>query len=176
MSVQNLRYIENLFNPSLIGPMFALGLFQAGASQAIAAGQILERTAGGSTQWVPIDSDHDATVTKLAIAAHDILSGDLAGYYRIVVPRPGDVFEFDLAAASALAPETALYYSSATALTVTAGSNIIAYSVGGPNHPGQQFRLSQGQLGDKGVTFRSTNRVRCVFRAAVSIYSLMQVA
>ena len=80
----------------------------------------------------------------------------------------------DLAAASAIAPETALYYSSATAVTVTAGTNIIGYSVHGPNHPGLQNRTSQGQLGDKGVTYLSTNRVRFVFRQSYSINSKFQ--
>lgn len=173
MGIQLTRWIENIDHPSIVGPLRAPGLFQAGATQAITAGQLLERTASTNTKWVPIDSDHDATVTKLAIAGQDIISGDLAGFYEIIVPRPGDVFEFDLAAASAMDAETALYYSSPTAMA-TSGSNIIAYSYFGPNFPGLQKRLSQGQLGDFGVTFRSTNRVRVIFRAAVSIYSLWQ--
>lgn len=176
MGVALLRYIENIYDPTLVGPARLPGLFQAGSTQAITAGQLLERTAGGSTQWVPIDSDHDATVTKLAIAAQDISSGDLAGYYEILGFRPGDVWEFDLVAASALAPETALYYSSSTVLTVTAGTNIIGYSYFGKNFPGMQKRMSQGQLGDNGTTFRSTTRVPVIFRAAVSILSLMQRA
>lgn len=169
-------WIENENNPSLVGPKVTLGLFAAGATQAITLHTLLERTNTGGTIWVPIDSDHDATVTKLAVAAQAIASGDPAGYYPIYEFRDGDVWEADLAAASAVAPETALYYSSATAVTVTAGTNIIAYSTQGPNHPGAQFRNSQGQLGDKGVTYQSTNKVRLIFRTAVSSFSLKQRA
>lgn len=171
-----MQWIENENDPTREGPRVTLGKFQAGSTQAITKGQLLERTADTNSAWVPIDSDHDATVTKLAIAACDISAGDPAGYYPIIEFMDGDVFEADLAAASALAPETALYYSSATAVTVTAGTNIIAYTTQGPNHPGQQFRNSQGQLGDKGTTFRSTNKARFIFRLAVSSYSLKQRA
>jgi hypothetical protein len=169
-------WIENENDPTAVGPKVTLGAFQAGATQAITKGQLLERTADTNSKWVPIDSDHDATSTKLAIANQNISSGDLAGFYEIIEFRPGDVFEADLAAASAIAPETALYYSSATAVTVTAGTNIIAYSTQGPNHPAAQKRLSQGQLGDSGTTFQSTNKVRLIFRTAVSTFSLKQRA
>lgn len=170
-----MRWVRNENNPSQIGPRVERGLFQAGSSQAISKGQLLERTNDTNTRWVPIDSDHDATATKLAIAAQDIASGDLAGYFEIWVPQDGDVWEADLATASAMAPETALYYSSATALATT-GNNIIAYSTWGHNAPGFQKRGSQGQLGDEGTTFRSTSKVQFIFRLAVSIYSLMQRA
>lgn len=172
-----MRWIKNLNDPTLVGPMVYKGKVQAGATQAIAEGQLLERTADTNTRWIPIDSDHDATAgSGLAIAAHPIASGDLAGFYDIlVVARPGDVFEADLAAAAAVEPETALYYSSPTALA-TSGSNILGYSVAGPNHPAGQNRLSQGQLGDNGETFRSTSKVWFTFRAAVSFYKTIQKA
>jgi hypothetical protein len=179
MGAQNIRWIERLGHPSEVGPWRYLDKFQAGATQEIVAGQLLERTADTNTRWVPIDSDHDASAgAGLAIAGEDIKAGDLAGLYEILVPRPGDVFEFDLAAASALVPETALYYSASgsTYLTVTAGTYIIAYSVLGPNAPSKQKHLSAGQLGDSGETYRSTSRVRAVFRAACSIYKTIQKA
>lgn len=171
-----MRWIKNLNDPTIVGPLVYQGKFQAGATQAITAGQLLERTADTNSRWVPIDSDHDASAgAGLAIANEDILSGDLAGYYEIVVPRPGDVFEADLAAASALAAETALYYSSATALA-TSGSNILGYSVMGTNAPALQKHLSKAGLGDAGETFRSTNRVQFTFRAACSFYKTIQKA
>lgn len=176
MGTKNYRWVENMNDPTLTGPRLTLGNFAAGASQAITAGQLLERTGNSDTEWVPIDADHDATSTKLAIAACDISSGDPAGLYPIVEFRPGDVFEFDLASATALAPETALYYSSPTAMA-TSGSNILGYSAReAPNGPGKQFRNSQGQLGDAGTTYRSTGRCWIVFREAVSSYSLIQRA
>lgn len=168
-------WIENENDPTRAGPKVTLGLFASGATQAIAVNTLLERTNTGNTIWVPIDSDHDATTAKLAIAAAPITSGDPAGFYPIIEFLDGDVFEADLATAAAIAPETALYYSSPTAVA-SSGSNVIAYSTQGPNHPGQQFRNSQGQLGDKGVTFATTNKVRLVFRLAVSSYSLKQRA
>ena len=170
-----MRWIRNENNPSQVGPRVVLGKFQAGATQAIAAGQLLERTADTNSRFVPIDSDHDATSTKLAVAAQDISSGDLAGFYEVWEIMDGDVWEADLAAASAMAPETALYYSSPTAFA-TSGSNVLGYSTQGPNHPAPQKRLSQGQLGDEGETFRSTNKVQMIFRKAVSTYSLKQRA
>lgn len=172
------RWIKNLYDPTLVGPMVYPGLFQAGATQAITKGALLKRTADTNTRWTPAD-DHDAAAgSGLALAAQEIASGDLAGYYELWIPRPGDVWEFDLAAASALAPETALYPSgtAGVVLTVTAGSNIVAYSVIGSNFPGLQKRLSQGQTGDFGETFRSTSKVWAVFRAACSFYKTIQKA
>ena len=49
------RWMRNLYGAS--EPLFWPGKFQAGSSQAIKMGEILELTAGGNTQWVPIDSD-----------------------------------------------------------------------------------------------------------------------
>ena len=171
-----IKWIENLEDPDLAGPLVLPGAFQAGATAAVAADRLLERTADTNTKWIEADSDHDASTTKLAVSLHAIASGDLAGNYGIIIPRPGDVFEADLAAASALAPETALYWSDSATLTVTAGTNIIGYSVPGPNMPKLQHRLSQGQLGDNGTTNLSTNKVRFVFRTAYSAYSLYQRA
>lgn len=171
-----MKWIKNLIDPTLVGPMSYLGKFQAGATKELDEGNLLERTADTNTRWVPIDSDHDAAAGDgLAVAAHDIRSGDLAGYHLIYVSRPGDVWEADLAAAAAIEPETALYYSSPTALA-TSGSNILGYSVAGPNHPEQQGRLSQGQLGNKGETFRSTSKVWFTFREAVSFFKTIQKA
>lgn len=175
------RWIENLNDPTLVGPMYYADKFQAGATQEIAGGdlggEILERTADTNTRWVPADSDHDATAgAGLAISCDPVTSGDLAGVRRIIVPRPGDVFEADYDEADAIEPETALYWVSSTKLKKTAGTNIIAYSVRGPNAPALQKRLSQGQLGDSTETYRSTNRVRFVFRAACSFHKTIQKA
>lgn len=172
------RWIENVLDPNKVGPTKMKGKFQAGATQAIADGEILERTADTNTRWVPMDSDHDATAgAGLAVSAHPITSGDLAGEFEIIVPVDGDVFEADYDEADAIEPETALYWVSSTKLKKTAGTNIVAYSVRGPNAPATQKRLSQGQLGDSGETYRTTNRVRFMFRHAVShMYAKVQKA
>lgn len=176
MSANNLRWVRNDNDPSILGPKITLGLFQSGATQAITAGQLCERTGDSNTAWVPIDSDHDATSTKLCIAGQSIASGDLAGYYEIVEFRDGDVFEFDIDTDAATEPEDAMYYSSPTAMSAS-GSNILAYTVArAPNAPAKQNRLSEGQLGDNGTTFRSSGKVWVCFRLAVSSYSLIQRA
>ena len=176
MSAPKFRWIENLLDPTLTGPRITLGLFAAGSDQAISSGQLLERTRSTNTEWVPIDSDHDATVTKLAIAGCDIAAGDLAGLFPVVEFRPGDVFEFELASDAAIEPETALYFSSPTALAA-AGTNVLGYSSReAPNSPPKQKRGSKGELGDSGTTYRTTSKVRVVFRESVSSYSLIQRA
>jgi hypothetical protein len=152
-----------------------LGLFAAGASVPIKRGEILELTGNTNTEFVPIDSDYNmATSGDLAIAACDIVSGDLAGYYPIYIPRQSDVWEYDLAAAAALAAGTALYFSSSEALTTTAGSNIIAYSAGIEHYPRQGF----GHIGQPtaGTTLLTISKVRCTFRAAVTYLSRFQKA
>ena len=171
-----MHWICNLNNPDLIGPRITRGKFAAGSSQAITKGQLLERTGNTNTEWVPIDSDHDATTAKLAIANQDVASGDLAGLYEIVEFRPGDVFEADISAAAATEPADAMYYSSPTAFA-SSGSNILAYTVNdAPNAPALQRRASEGQLGDSGTTYRSSSKVWVCFREAVSSYSLQQRA
>jgi len=175
MPANNLRWVKNLNDPNRMGPRITLGLFAAGATTAIDVGEILERTNTGNTIWVPADSDHDAT-TGLAIAATDIASGDLAGFYPIIEFLDGDVFEFDIDTAAATAPEDAMYFSSSKELSAS-GTNIWAYTVSGaPNSPAAQNRGSQGQLGDNGVTFRSSKKVWVVFRLAYSSYAFIQRA
>ena len=166
------------------GPLIMRWLFQAGATQAIEPGTILEFTGNGNTAGVPIDTDFDATGAlgsggKLAIAWEAVESGDLAGYYQIAVPREGDVWEFDLNAASAVAYGTALYFhadSTATnsVLTTTAGTNIIAYSVGQEHYPEQQGHAASGDPRDRGTTVASTSRIQVCFRKTVSFLSAAQ--
>lgn len=154
-------------------PLVMFGLFQAGATQAIKRGEILERTAGGATQWVPIDSDF-VMDSDIAVANEEIKSGDLAGYYEIIVPRPGDVFSFALAAAGASIVSTALYYSDSQTVTITAGTTIIGRIAGNWHYP-RQGHASDSAVPDQGTTLRTVSTCEMVFREAVSYYSLFQV-
>lgn len=171
MATNTLRWVKNLQGEK--GPLVMLGKFQAGATQAIKRGELLELTGDTNTAWVPLDSDF-AMAGNVAIANEEIKSGDLAGYYEIIVPRPGDVFEFELAAASAIAVGTALYYSSSEKLTVTAGTNIVGYAQGQEHYPLKQQHLTAEPSGDMGTTIKSTAHVRMCFRAAVSYWSAFQ--
>jgi predicted RecA/RadA family phage recombinase len=133
-------------------------------------GELLELSGGN---WVPLGSDK-AMAGIIAVAAEEIKSGDRAGYYEIIIPRPGDIFEFDLAAASAVAVGAALYFSTTEALTVTAGTNVIGNAVGQEHYPAKQGHLADDGSGDSGTTVRSTSQVRMTFKAAVSYFAALQ--
>ena len=142
-------------------PWIGLGLFQAGASQAIKRGEILELTGAGST-WVPLDSDFDMSAGDIAVAACEIKDGDKAGYYPIMIPRIGDEFEFKRTSGNSVVG-TALYFSNSETVTVSAGTNILGYVSGFDNYPQQGF-ASEDVSPSAGSTIRSTSRVRMMFR------------
>jgi len=150
-------------------PLYYYGLFAAGSSQAIVEGDILEFTGGGNTQWVPIDSDFDYD-GNIAVAAEKVKAGDLAGYYKIIVPRPGDVFEYALASGSALAYGTAMTYHGTQSVT-TGGSHTLATATGQGHYPNKQGHLAAGDLFDSGVTIRSTDTVEMVFAETASLWN-----
>lgn len=154
------------------GPLIMKGLFQAGATKAISRGEILELTADTNTRWTSLDSDLAAD-SNLAIANEEIKDGDRAGYYEIMVPRPGDVWEFDLAVAAATAVGAALYFSSSTAFAAS-GSNIIGNAFGQEHYPQLQGHLADDASGDAGETIKTISVVRMVFEESVSYYSLFQ--
>ena len=97
MASNQQRWIKDFYGAT--EPLRFLGLFQAGSTQAIKRGELLEYTGDSNTAWVPMDSDHDMTTYGISVAAEEIKSGDLAGYYDVFLPRPGDVWEYDLATA-----------------------------------------------------------------------------
>jgi hypothetical protein len=144
-------------------------LFQAGGTQAIEYGEILEFTGNTNTALVPIDSDFLMS-GHIAIANQDIISGDRAGYYEVIIPRPDDVFEFALATAGATAVGQRLYYSSSEAVTTT-GTHILGNAVGLSHYPDLQGRLTKGATGDAGVTISSYAYVQMTFAQSASYYS-----
>lgn len=175
MATNRVAFLKNLITGST-EPLRVLGLFQAGATQAIKKGEILEKTNTGNTKFVPIDSDYDMTGTDdaVAVADEEIKDGDRAGYYHVIVPRPGDVFEFELATAGAVAIGTALYYSSSQKVTTTAGTNIIGYACGQDHYPDPQGHLADDASPDSGTTIRSTSYVQMTFRQAVSFMKTLE--
>lgn len=175
MTAKKARYIGNMFGAPdpAPGAGLAKGLFAAGASVAIAEGEILEKTGNSNTEWVPWDSDFAASA-NLAVAFESIKSGDLAGYYWIYVLRPGDIFEFALAAASAIALGTALYFSDSVTFTVTPGTNIVARSVGTTHYPANQGHTSDDASASKGTTIKSTSTVHVCFKQSVTYFSALQ--
>jgi len=163
-----IRWHHNDFGAS--GPLYVPFSFQAGSSQVIAPGQILDV----SGAIAPLASDKDMSAGILIVSPNDfnIRSGDLAGYHAAIVPRPGDVFEADLATAGALTRGTNLYWSSALLLT-NSGSNVIGdvyWHDGYPFPPEQGFQ-SQDASVDRGTTVRSVSSVLFTFEASNSYWS-----
>lgn len=176
MAANQARWVRNVFGAP--EPFRVKGLFQAGATAAIKVGELLEKTADSNTRWVPMDSDYDMTsaAVPMAIADEEIFSGDRAGYYWIVVPRPGDIFQYSLDAADDLALGTALYWSSSEAVTDTAGTNIIGYVADEDGtYPLKQEHLARGGIVDSGETLRNMSRVLLSFKNACSYYSRLFV-
>jgi len=171
MATNNVRFVRNLLGAG--EPFVTLGKFQAGATQAIKRGEILEFTGDTNSAWVPIDSDF-AMDGNVAIANEEIKSGDRAGYYEVIVPRPGDVFEYELAAAAAVAYGTALFYSSSEKVTTTAGNNVLARAVGMEHYPQKQGHLADDAAGDAGTTIKSTSYVRMCFSQSASLWAKLQ--
>ena len=172
MASNNTRWVGNINGAT--EPYSYLALFQTGATQAIKRGEILEFSATTNTQFVPIDSDFDMSDGAIAIAAEEVKSGDRAGYYRVHLPRPGDLWEFDLASASAITFGTPLYYSSSEAVTTTAGVNLLGHAAGQANYPLKQGHLADDASLDTTTTVKSTSTVIMTFSESNSYYSRIQ--
>lgn len=171
MATNNTRWVGNIDGAA--EPFIYLGKFQAGSTQAVKMGEIIEFTGDTNTAWVPIDSDF-AGAGNVAIANEEIKSGDRAGYYEIIVPRPGDMFEYDLDTAAATAYGTALYYSSSEAVSAS-GSNQLATAVGQQHYPQKQEHLADGGIADMGSTIKSQSTVIMTFETAASLYAALVV-
>jgi len=172
MATNRIAWVGNLNGAK--EPLVMLGLFAAGASVPIKRGEIIEFTGNTNTEWVPMDSDFNGA-GNIAVANEEIKSGDRAGYYEIIVPRPGDIFEFELAAAGATAIKTALYFSSSQKVTVTAGSYVLGTAVGQENYPQKQGHLSDDGGGDAGTTVRNQTYVRMTFDRASSLFAALDL-
>jgi len=170
-AVNKSPFVKNLISGSN-EPLIMMGLFQAGATQAIKAGEILEFTGDTNSKFVPWDSDADITV-GIAVAACEIKSGDRAGYYPIIVPRPGDVFEFALATAAATALGTSLYYSDSQTFAAS-GSHVMAFAAGDFHYP-EQGHAADDASGDAGTTIKTRGIVHVTFKISRSWWTVLNL-
>lgn len=152
-------------------PFRVLGLFAAGSTATNDRGDILELTANSNTEWITMNSDF-AGNANVAVAGEEILDGDLAGYYWIIVPRPGDVFEFILSAAGNPSIGASLYWSAAQTVAET-GSNVLGRMLSTSHYPKQGRKsIDGGASPDAGVVIPNTpgTRVLMGFDPDVSYY------
>lgn len=163
-------FVKNLNGAD--GPLvLPIGRFAAGSSQAVKVGEILELSGGDFT---PLTSDK-AMAATVAIAAEEIKDGDRAGYYDIMIPRPGDVFEVELEAAAAAAIGAAVYIDDESQkVTTTAGSNVLGHVIGHGGVPHKQGHLTAGDLIDSGTTIASTNHVHITIKEGASYWNALQ--
>ena len=166
MATNRVAWVGNMYGASK--PLVMLGKFETGT--AIKRGELLELTADTNSSWCPMDSDFNAAA-NLAVANEEVKSGDRMGFYEIIVPRPGDIFEYELATASAIAVGTSVTYSSSEKVT-TGGSYAIGYAVGQEHYPLKQGHVVDDAGPDRGETIRSTGYVRFTFRLAASYFAL----
>ena len=145
------------------------------AASALKQGEIIEKTGGGNTQWVPIDSDFNMDSNVAVSGVDKKATTDILGFYPIIVPRPGDVFTFELAASVVSADNAlgaALYYSSSEKVTAVAGTNILGRIASTDHYPLQNF--GPGAVGDEGTTRRTITYVDMIFVPESSYYSAFE--
>lgn len=160
------------FAKSMFGPQAPFRLLlpvAAGSGQAIKRGEICEIS---SSVWAPISSDASFTA-ELAVCDHEIVAESKAGYYPFIIPRPGDMFEFELAAAAAAARGADLYYSTSQVLT-TSGNNSLGDVVDHSGIPRQQGKADVGDVADRTSTILSAGFVLMTFKASTSYYAALQ--
>ena len=156
-----IRFVKHLGGDN--NPLIHYGRFQAGSTQAINRGDLLELSGGN---FIPLTSDK-AMVGTVAIAAADIKAGDAAGDYPIMVPRKLDVWEFPLDAADAPARGSTIAVESATTVQTTV-TNTLGTVWDHDGFPRPQKHLSSGGLIDSGTTTGNTNQVHFLILEAVS--------
>lgn len=167
-SNNNARWIDNADGAP--GPLRVAGKFQAGSSQVVKLGEMLELSGGN---FIPLDADQ-AMSAIITVADEEIKVGDLAGYYSMIVPRPGDRFSFPLATADNPALGAALYWSDSETVTTSTGSNILAYVTGYDHYP-MQGHASEDITSDKGTTLRNTSNIILSFIQSASYYAALYI-
>ena len=143
------------------------GLVQAGGTQAIKIGEIccFNKTAG---YWIPVSAVADF-VYALAIAAEEQKASSLMGddvaarYIKFYSLHPDDVFEFQIAAARALALGDGFILTAADSqkLTYSAAGYPVAYNVHDGHYP------------ESGTTIRNQSYAQVQFNPDVTAWGLM---
>lgn len=149
-------------------PLIQLGRFQAGATQQIKRGELLELSGGN---FVPLTTDK-AMAATVAIAAEEVKDGDLAGDYEIYVPRPKDLWRFALSASGAPAKGSTVAVSDSQTVTSTV-TNTLGLVVDHSGFPKKQNHLSDGGLIDKGTTTGNTLEVDISIKEGASYYNAL---
>lgn len=137
-------------------PLIIMGKVQAGATQAIKRGEIctFNETAG---YFIPANAVADGKYA-LAICNEEQKAEDLERYIEFIAIRSGDVFEFPLAAARAVAigDTFTLTASDSQTLTYSATASPVAFAVGKGNYP------------ETGTTIRTQSFAQVCFNPEVS--------
>lgn len=140
-------------------PLEVLMPVDAGASYPIKKGEICKVGINTAGRPAPVTAATD--VTQLVVAAEEQKSTDVARFIRFQVPRPGDVFEFDLSAARAVVLGETLAISDSQTLAY-AVENVIARIASDHNCPEPE---------EKSVTRRSISHAEVVFDETASYFS-----
>ena len=177
MATNQQRFLYNLVTGGN-SPLLIPGLFNAGSTNAIKQGELLELT----SNYVPMDSAYDMTAASdpAAVAHVEIKAGDLAGYYPIICPRPGDCFRYDLLSTDAQTPAigTAIYWSDSETVTTTSATYILGNIAGWQHYPLMQGYASDDASADRGTTIRSVDggEVIITFQPSNTPWGALQTA
>ena len=162
-------YLGNVISHDPL-PLVRLGL--VAAASAIEKGDIVEYTGNSNTEWVVIDSDF-AGDANVAVMNEEVRTDDALGYYELIVPRPGDIFEFTLVTAGNPLLGAGLYWVSDGDGLAESGSNILCRVADDAHYPKQNHVAINGAgAPDEGVTIPNTanGKVIVAFLPAVSYY------
>ncbi len=112
------------------------GKVQAGSTQAIKRGEICcyNKTAG---YWTPISAVADGELYLLAIANEEQKSTDLERFMEFIAPKPGDEFEYEIAASRQVAQGEGftLTASNSQKLTYSGTAFPVFVACGNDNYP-----------------------------------------
>ncbi len=113
-----------------------LGRVQAGSAQTVKRGEIccFNKTAG---YWTPVSAVADGERYLLAISNEEQKTADPERYMEFVAPKPGDEFEFEMAAARAVAQGDGFTLTAGNSqkITYSAADFAVFTAVGDDNYP-----------------------------------------
>jgi len=141
------------------------GKVQVGSTQAIKRGEICcyNKTAG---YWEPVSVAADGNLYKLAISNEEQKSTDPARFIEFIAPKPGDEFEFEIAAARQVAQGDGFILTAANSqkLTYSGAAVPVFIACGDDNYP------------ETGTTLTSKTRAIVEMNPLCSIAQVMQGA
>lgn len=158
------------------GPWIVNVPFQAGSSATIDEGAFLEISGGN---FIELATDK-AMAGTVAISLEEIKSGDHAGYYPAIIPRPGDVFECKLATGAddqSPARGDTVFVSDKESVTTTNGSNVFGAVVDHDGMPKRSGHASDDASIAEGTTIVNVpnNRVLIMIKEGASYFNQLQL-